>query len=150
MNTVTVMGPSDAALTDSLDAPALDPIMLSIANESLAGKDIQTIAEEFDMLPDIVSQVLNKKEVESYINTVYLSQGYINRNRRMQLINTVIEAKWEEAMETQMYSKKDILDWVKVLNDMEGAARPKTAAAPAVAIQVNNNYSELMKDLLNG
>ena len=144
------MPPAEVALSDSLEAPAIDPVMLSIANESLAGKTIYQIAEDFSMPADIVTQVINKKEVETYINTVYLSQGFINRNKRMSLINKIIEAKWEEAQETLMYSKKDMLDWIKVLNEMDRDARPKPEQKPAVAIQVNNNYSDLMKDLLDG
>jgi hypothetical protein len=47
-----------------------------------------------------------------------------------------------------VFSKRDLLDWLKLLNDMDRDARPK---APTTAVQVNNqtnNYSSLMQDLL--
>ena len=66
----------------------------------------------------------------------------------MNLINQVIEQKMADALETGVFSKKDLLDWLKLLNDMENTAIPKKTG-PAVAIQVNN-YDKLMKDLING
>ena len=50
-------------------------------------------------------------------------------------------------METGIYSKKDLLDWMKHLQEVETGLKPKNNG-PAVAIQVNN-YDKLMKDLMN-
>ena len=59
----------------------------------------------------------------------------------------MIDQKIEEAMETGIYSKKDLLDWMKHLQEVETGLKPKNNG-PAVAIQVNN-YDKLMKDLMN-
>lgn len=142
------MAPMDRQLTASLEAPALDPIILSIANKVIEGNSIQSIAQEFDVPPDMVSQIVDKKEVKAYVDNVFLSKGYMSRIKRMDLINDVINAKVEEAMETQEWSKKDLLEWLKVINDMEKEVKPKTQA-PTVAVQVNNNYTDLMKDLMS-
>jgi len=139
----------DNALTKSLEAPKLDPVYLSIANDSLAGKDVSAIAKEYDISPDLVTTVLDKKEVQNYINGVILNQGYLNRSKRLQVINKVIEHKLEEALETGVYSKKDLLDWLKHLNDVETNIKPKKEQGPGVAIQINN-YDKLMNDLFEG
>jgi hypothetical protein len=136
------------AINRSLDTPALDPVFLSIANDYLAGKSVADMAEEYGLPADRITAVIEKKEVKSYVDTVYATQGYLNRVKRINLINQVIEQKMQDALETGVLSKKDLLDWLKLLNDMEGAAKPKQTG-PAVAIQVNN-YEKLMKDLVNG
>ena len=91
--------------------------------------------------------MIEKKEVKSYIDSVFATQGYLNRIKRINLINRVIDQKIEEAMETGIYSKKDLLDWMKHLQEVETGLKPKNNG-PAVAIQVNN-YDKLMKDLMN-
>lgn len=136
------------AINRSLDTPALDPVFLSIANDYLSGKSVSEMSDEYGLPADRITSVLEKKEVKSYVDTVYATQGYLNRVKRIDLINRVIEQKMQDALETGVLSKKDLLDWLKLLNDMESTAKPK-ATGPAVAIQVNN-YEKLMKDLVNG
>jgi len=134
------------ALNRTLDAPALDPVMLAIANDYLSGKSIDTIADEYGISADRVTTVIEKREVKSYIDNVFATQGYLNRVRRIALINQVIDQKVQDAVETGIYSKKDLLDWMKHLAEVEASLRPQQKG-PAVAIQVNN-YDRLMKDLL--
>ena len=135
------------ALNKSLDAPPLDPVFLSIANDYLAGHDVSKLSEEYGISEDRVTAVVEKKEVKNYIDSVFATQGYLNRIKRINLINRVIDQKMEEAMETGIYSKKDLLDWMKHLQDIETNLKPK-ANGPAVAVQINN-YDKLMKDLMD-
>jgi len=134
------------ALTKSLDAPPLDPVVLALANDYLSGKSVTDIAEEYAITCDRVTSVIEKKEVKAYIDSVFSTQGYLNRMKRMNLINQVIDQKLQEAVETGIYSKKDLLDWMKHLQEIETGMKPKTAG-PAVAVQINN-YDKLMKDLM--
>lgn len=135
------------ALNKTLETPPLDPVVLAIANDYLAGHDISKLSEEYGITEDRVTSVIEKKEVKSYIDSVFATQGYLNRIKRVALINRVIDQKIEEAMETGIYSKKDLLDWMKHLQEVETGLKPKNTG-PAVAIQVNN-YDKLMKDLMN-
>ena len=135
------------ALNKTLETPPLDPVVLAIANDYLAGHDISKLSEEYGITEDRVTSVIEKKEVKSYIDSVFATQGYLNRIKRVALINRVIDQKIEEAMETGIYSKKDLLDWMKHLQEVETGLKPKNTG-PAVAIQVNN-YDNLMKDLMN-
>ena len=122
-------------------------IQHSINFPSQAVSDIEKLSEEYGITEDRVTSVIEKKEVKSYIDSVFATQGYLNRIKRVALINRVIDQKIEEAMETGIYSKKDLLDWMKHLQEVETGLKPKNTG-PAVAIQVNN-YDKLMKDLMN-
>jgi hypothetical protein len=135
-------------LNASLDAPEIDPQHMVVANEMLCGKSIPQISEITGLSNDQVTAIAERSEVRRYVDAVYMSQGYLNRVRRMQVINRVIDEKLTEAAETGVYSKRDLLEWLKLLNDMDRDSRPK---APTTAVQVNNhtnNYSTLMQDLL--
>jgi hypothetical protein len=134
------------ALNRTLEAPALDPVLLAIANDYLAGKSIDTIADEYGVSQDRVTTVIEKREVKAYIDNVFATQGYLNRVRRIALINSVIDQKVQEAVETGIYSKKDLLDWMKHIAEVEATLKPQVKG-PAVAVQINN-YDRLMKDLL--
>ena len=133
-------------LNEALSAPALDPTLLAVANDYLSGTSIESLSETHSLTMDQVIEIIEKKEVKSYIDNVYLSQGYLNRMKRMAIINKVIDEKLQEGFESGVYTKKDLLDWMKLLNDMENSTRPKQQAG--VAVQINNNYDSLMKDLL--
>ena len=145
MNDLTYSGNLNA----SLDAPDLDPQHLIIANEMLTGKSIPQISDITGLSIDQVTSIAERSEIKRYVDAVYMSQGYINRVRRMQVINKVIDEKLLEAADTGVYSKRDLLEWLKLLNDMDKTTQPKT---PTTAVQVNqtNNYSSLMNDLLGG
>jgi DNA-binding MarR family transcriptional regulator len=134
------------ALNRTLEAPALDPVVLALANDYLSGKGVGEIAEEYGITEDRVTAVIEKKEVKNYIDSVFATQGYLNRIKRINLINQVIDQKIQEAVETGIYSKKDLLDWMKHLQEVETALKPKQSG-PAVAVQINN-YDKLMKDLM--
>ena len=134
------------ALNRTLEAPALDPVVLALANDYLSGKGVVEIADEYGISEDRVTAVIEKKEVKNYIDSVFATQGYLNRIKRINLINQVIDQKIQDAVETGIYSKKDLLDWMKHLQEVETSLQPKQTG-PAVAVQINN-YDKLMKDLM--
>ena len=135
------------ALNKTLESPPLDPVMLAIANDYLSGRSVETIADEYDLPQDRITSVIEQREVKAYIDSVFATQGYLNRVKRINLINRVIDQKLEEAVETGIYSKRDLLDWMKHLQEIEESAKPKKTG-PAVAVQINN-YDKLMKDLMS-
>lgn len=133
-------------INKTLEAPELDPVILGIANEHIQGRSHQEIADTFGTSQDRVAQVLERREVKQYVDQVYLSQGYLNRFKRLELINQVIQQKVEAAMLGGDLSKKDLLEWLRLLQDMDKSARPQQKG-PTVAVQVNN-YDTLMRDLM--
>ena len=111
------------------------------------GKSIEEMSDEYGVSQDRITSVVEKKEVKIYIDSVFATQGYLNRVKRINLINQVIDQKIADAVETGVYSKKDLLDWMKHLHEVETAARPKDKG-PTVAVQVNN-YDSLMREVLD-
>lgn len=146
MNDIVSPSTTLDAINRSLDTPALDPVLLAIANDYLAGNDVTSIAEDYGITEDRVTSIIEKREVKAYVDGVFATQGYLNRNKRMTLINQVIEMKIAEGLETGVMTKKDLLDWLKHLADIETAVKGKQNG-PQVAIQVNN-YDKLMKDIM--
>ena len=134
------------ALNKTLDTPPLDPVVLAIANDFLSGKSIEEISDEYGVSQDRITSVVEKKEVKIYIDSVFATQGYLNRVKRINLINQVIDQKIADAVETGVYSKKDLLDWMRHLQEIETGLKPKQSG-PQVAVQINN-YDKLMKDLM--
>ena len=134
------------ALNKTLDTPPLDPVVLAIANDFLSGKSISEMSEEYGVSQDRITSVVEKKEVKTYIDSVFATQGYLNRVKRINLINKVIDQKIQDAVETGVYTKKDLLDWMKHLQEVETSLKPKHSG-PQVAVQINN-YDKLMKDLM--
>ena len=133
-------------LNRSLEAPEIDPVLLGIANRHIEGASIPDIAEQFNISEDRVAQVLDRREVKQYVDKVYLSQGFLNRFKRIQLINQVIDKKIQDVALGEEYTKKDLLEWLRLLQDMDKTARPQQKG-PTVAVQVNN-YDSLMRDLM--
>ncbi len=133
-------------INKTLEAPELDPVILGIANEHIRGQSHQEIADVFGVSQDRVAQVLDRREVKQYVDQVYLSQGYLNRFKRLELINQVIQKKVEDAILGEDLTKKDLLEWLRLLQDMDKTARPQQKG-PTVAVQVNN-YDSLMRDLM--
>jgi len=134
-------------LTNLLQAPRIDPVLLNVANLYIAGSDIIEISQQLGIPRDRVVQVLDNESVKKYIEVTYSNQGYLNKFKRLELINKVIEAKVEAALDDpNKLSKKDLLDWIEQLRKIEEGMSPKKSA-PTVAVQVNN-YNDLLKDLI--
>ena len=104
------------------------------------------MSDEYGVSQDRITSVVEKKEVKIYIDSVFATQGYLNRVKRINLINQVIDQKIADAVETGVYSKKDLLDWMRHLQEIETGLKPKQSG-PQVAVQINN-YDKLMKDLM--
>ena len=97
----TAVTTSVDALNRSVEAPPLDPVVLALANDYLSGKGVNEIADEYGISEDRVTAVIEKKEVKNYIDSVFATQGYLNRIKRINLINQVIDKKfrrqWKQA-----------------------------------------------------
>ena len=61
-----------------------------------------------------VVELINKREVKRYIDTVYLDLGYRNKNNIGSLLDEMIQSKLEEAQETGVYSSKDLADLLQM------------------------------------
>ena len=137
-------------MTTSLTAPA--PEWLEIANSYLTTQSIDRTAAELGVGLHLVSEVLARKDVRTYLNEIYMDTGYRNRNKLGELLDKIIESKLEEAAETGMYSSKDLLDIIALVHKMRMDEAKLGAPENQTNVQINTaiggNYGKLMEKLL--
>lgn len=101
------------------DQPGIAPEILEIANTYLMhGMDSAKTAAHLNLPLETVTRTVNSREVGSYVTQIMLEQGYMNRNKIYDTMSRILEKKLEECEESEMYSNKDILDIIKMMNDM--------------------------------
>ena len=86
----------------------INPEGLELANCYLRTLDIEETARELQISPELVTDLLEKKEVKRYIDKVFIEQGYRNKFRLGALLDKIIDSKIAEAEETDIYSNKDL------------------------------------------
>ena len=141
----------------------ISPEGLEVANAYLQFGNIRAVCEYMHVSENQVVELLNKREVKKYIDTVYLDMGYRNKNNIATVLDDMIASKLEEAQETGVYSSKDLadllqmahkmrMDEIKAMAELEKA---KTAPIKQQAnIQINEmpfgqgNYGKLMQKLI--
>ena len=142
----------------------ISPEGMEIANSYLQFGNIRAVSDELRVSEEKVAELLNKREVKKYIDTVYLELGYRNRNNIGRLLDEMIESKLEEAQESGVYSNKDLADLLTMAHKMrmdEIKAQADLEKAQAGNIRTQNNvqinsevpfgqgnYGKLMEKLL--
>ena len=142
----------------------MSPEGLEIANTYLEQGSIPAVCAKLNVSENEVSEILNKREIKQYIDTVFLDTGYRNRFKISQTLDMLIEKKLEEADETEIYTNKDMADLLQMahkmrIEEMKAQTELKKAEAQSVKNQVNiqhnseipfgqGNYGELIKKLL--
>lgn len=147
----------------SKEITKISPEGLDIANAYLNYGSMDLVCQELGVSKDKVSTMLQKREVKRYIDSVYLDSGYRNRNKLGELLDEIIESKLEEARETEMYSKKDLLDILafahKLRVDELKYQQEQEKRAPIKSqtnVQINegsfgsSNYGKLLESILQG
>ena len=144
---------------------AISPEGLEIANCYLQFGNIRAVCDYLQVPENKVVDLLNKREVKKYIDTVYLDMGYRNKNNIATVLDEMIQSKLEEAQETGVYSNKDLADLLQMAHRMrmdEIKAQAEMVKAETTSIktqnnvQINNeslpfgqgNYGKLMEKLL--
>ena len=142
----------------------ISPEGLEVANSYLTFGNIRAVVEQLGVQENKVVELLNKREVKKYIDTVYLDMGYRNKNNIAGLLDEMIESKLEEAKESGVYSNKDLADLLQMahkmrMDEIKAQAELEKAQATSVKSQTNvqineglpfgqGNYGKLMDKLL--
>ena len=142
----------------------ISPEGMEIANSYLQFGNIRAVSDELRVSEEKVAELLNKREVKKYIDTVYLDMGYRNKNNIATVLDEMIQSKLEEAQETGVYSNKDLADLLTMAHKMrmdEIKAQADLEKAQASNIRTQNNvqinsevpfgqgnYGKLMEKLL--
>jgi len=145
-------------------ATKMSPEGLEIANSYLEHGSIPAVASKLRVSQNEVTEILNKREIKQYLDTVYLDTGYRNRFKLAETLDMLIEKKLEESEETQMYTNKDMADLVQMahkmrMEEIKAQTEMEKAKAQTVKTQVNiqdnsgtpfgqGNYGELIKKLM--
>lgn len=145
----------------------ISPEGLEIANCYLQYGNIRAVCDYMMVPENKVVEVLNKREVKRYIDTVYLDMGYRNKNNIASVLDEMIQSKLDEAQETGVYSSKDLADLLQMAHKMRMdeikamAELEKAQNASSIKNQTNvqinealpfgqGNYGKLMEKLLSG
>ncbi len=153
-------------MTSLTEAPAetlrMSPETLEVANMYLQLNDTLKVANALNISTDIVAEILKKREVKSYIDTVFKDMGYNNRFKMRELMDTVIKKKLSDMAEADIGSNKDIIEILALSHKMsmeqydkeialEKIRADNLAAKSQVNVQINNdstNYGTLLQKLL--
>ena len=144
----------------------ISPEGLEVANSYLQFGNIRGVCDHLQVAENKVVDILNKREVKKYIDTVYLDMGYRNKNNIGSVLDNMIASKLEEAEESGIYSSKDLADLLQMAHKMrmdEIKAQAELAKTESnniknqTNVQINEavpfgqgNYGKLMEKLLNG
>ena len=142
----------------------ISPEGLEIANSYLQFGNIRGVCDYLQVPEQEVVEVLNKREVKKYIDTVYLDMGYRNKNNIATVLDEMIASKLDEAQESGMYSSKDLADLLQMahkmrMDEIKAQADLEKAQSNNIKNQTNvqineavpfgqGNYGKLMEKLL--
>lgn len=143
----------------------ISPEALEIANCFLQEQDIHKVSDTLGISSNIVSEILNRREVKAYVDSVFLNVGFNNRFLLRQAMDTIIRKKFQELEESGIGSNKDIVDILALSHKMtmEEMARmielEKLRTSQGVKNQVNvqindgfsdgTRYGDLIQRLIN-
>lgn len=159
------MSTSNLPATTPAEALAIAPEQLEIANAYLQNPDIAQVAEELDVPREIVADILAKREVKAYIDSVFMNLGFNNRFQMRKLMDSIIKKKLQDMDESETGSNKDIIEILTLshkmtIEHMDKEIQLEKIRAPRVQtnIQINNEtaamqgtrYGALLDQLMNG
>ena len=153
-----------ATLPTDTPAEALDisPENLEVANQYLQTPSIAATSDNLGVSPELVTQILARREVKAYIDSVFSNLGFNNRFQMASAMDAIIQKKFAEMDEADVGSNKDITEILALKHKMmtdhmaHELAMEKVRASAGVKTQVNiqqNNtggsrYASLIEQLM--
>ena len=143
----------------------ISPEALEVANAYLQLNDARQVAQELDLDPEVVTNLLAKREVKSYIDSVFFDSGYNNRFLMRRAMDALIKQKFSELEESQTGSAKDIAELLQMSHKMSmdlmdreiqlAKANQSVGPQKQVNVQINDaldgsKYSQLVQRLITG
>lgn len=154
-------------MTQNLPAETIQiaPESLEVANAYLQLNDPRKVADELDLTVEVVTEILKRREVKSYVDSVFMDTGYNNRFLMRRAMDALIKQKFTELEEAQAGSTKDISELLALSHKMSmdlldreiqlEKLRAGTAPSKQVNVQINegldgSKYSSLINRLISG
>jgi hypothetical protein len=151
--------------TTPAETLAISPEGLSTANAYLQNPDVNKVAEILDIPAHIVADILDRKEVRAYINSVFFSTGFNNRFQVRDLMDTLIKKKLQDMDEAEIGSSKDITELMALSHKISMETLDKEIQLEKIRagnnlksqvnVQINegiggSKYSSLIEQLIKG
>ena len=140
----------------------ISPEGLEVANSYLEFGTIDQVCKALNITENVEVEVLNKREIKKYIDTIFLDTGYRNRNKIAEVMDTIIESKLEEALDTEQYSNKDLADLIQMAHKIRMDELryqdnlEKTSIKNQTNVQINEafplgegNWGALVKEIMS-
>jgi hypothetical protein len=142
----------------------ISPEALEVANCYLQVNDTRAVAQNLGLDVDLVTQILGRREVKQYIDSVFFDTGYNNRFLMRSAMDALIKQKFQELEEAGVGSSKDIAELLQMSHKMsmdlldkqlQLAKLQQQPAGPQkqVNVQINDDgskYSQLIHKLVSG
>ncbi len=153
---------SNIPTTTPAEVVAISPEALEVANCFLQTNDIKEVASTLEIEPELVTQILNKREVKAYIDTVFMNLGFNNRFTMRKAMDALIRKKFQELEESETGSAKDIAELLALSHKMSMDELSRTIELEKlrqsniksqVNVQINDGgqkYTSLIEKLING
>jgi hypothetical protein len=139
------------------------PEALEVANCYLQTQDAKKVALELDLAPDLVTEILARREVRGYIDAVFMDMGFNNKFQMRAAMDALLKQKFQELHEAGTGSTKDISELLALSHKMSmdlldreiqlEKLRAGTAPSKQVNVQINDDgtkYSSLISKLISG
>ncbi len=133
----------------------ISPEALEVANCYLqSNQDISEVANNLDLPVELVTQILAKREVKSYIDHVFYNVGFNNRFKMRSAMDAILKKKFQELEESDMGSTKDIADLLALSHKMTMEEKSKDIELEKlrasniknqVNVQINEGFSDNSK-----
>ena len=88
------------------------------SHRHLQNPDLYQVAESLQIAPEIVSDILNRREVKAYIDQVFYATGFNNRFKMGDLMDSIIKKKLQDMDEAETGSTKDISELLALKHKM--------------------------------
>ena len=132
----------------------LSPENFDVANAYLQYGTAEQTAHALQLPVHVIVKILKEPTIKTYLDGVYLDMGYRNRNKLGALLDKMIDAKIEEAEESGIYTKKDLLELITLAHKMrmdEIKAEKDIGTTVNIAnVGQDTAYGRLMQTLLPG
>ena len=142
----------------------ISPEALEVANAYLQLQDTKQVASELDLSPEVVAEILKRREVKQYIDGVFMDIGFNNRFKMRRAMDALIQKKFQELEESDTGSSKDIADLLQMSHKMamdyldreiqlEKLKQAPQGPQKQVNVQINDDgskYGQLLRQLMSG
>lgn len=142
-------------MTTALTSPdanfRLNPEALEFVEVYLSNLNIEQTANELQISVERATDLLKQKEVQRFMDTIFLEQGYMNRFKLASILEKVVESKLEEAEESGVYTGKDLVEVLTLIHKIQmDHVKVSRESAPGKQTNVQvNNYGDNLGSLID-